>query len=96
MRDLGRAVVISKSGLTGLVDRTQRAGLVERGGDPGDRRVVHVTLTPAGAEAYRRARDDHRQAVADVFPAPHRRRRGHRDRARDAPDQGKRHVRASG
>jgi DNA-binding MarR family transcriptional regulator len=67
MSDLGRAVVISKSGLTGLVDRMQRAGLVERSGDPDDRRVVHVTLTPAGADAYRRARDDHRRAVTDVF-----------------------------
>ena len=67
MSDLGRAVVISKSGLTGLVDRMQRAGLVERSGDPDDRRIVHVTLTPAGAEAYRRARDDHRRAVSDVF-----------------------------
>ncbi len=67
MSDLGRAVVISKSGLTGLVDRMQRAGLVERSGDPDDRRVVHVTLTPAGAEAYRHARDDHRRAVSDVF-----------------------------
>lgn len=67
MRDLGRAVVISKSGLTGLVDRMQRAGLVERGGDPDDRRVVHVALTPAGADAYRRARADHRADVAERF-----------------------------
>lgn len=67
MRDLGRAVVISKSGLTGLVDRMERAGLVERGGDPDDRRVVHVTLTPAGAEVYGRARADHRRAVSAVF-----------------------------
>ena len=67
MRDLGRAVVISKSGLTGLVDRMERAGLVERSGDPGDRRVVHVTLTPAGAALYRRARAEHRAAVADHF-----------------------------
>jgi DNA-binding MarR family transcriptional regulator len=67
MRDLGRAVVISKSGLTGLVDRMQHAGLVRRRRDPTDRRVVHVTLTPAGTEAYRRARDDHRRAVANVF-----------------------------
>lgn len=29
MRDLGRAVVISKSGLTGLVDRMEREGLVD-------------------------------------------------------------------
>jgi DNA-binding MarR family transcriptional regulator len=69
MRELGRAVVISKSGLTGLVDRMQRAGLVERSGDPDDRRVVHVTLTPAGAETYRDARADHRTAVAERFLA---------------------------
>ena len=67
MRELGRAVVISKSGLTGLVDRMQRAGLVERGGDPDDRRVVHIALTPAGTDAYRRARADHRAAVAERF-----------------------------
>ncbi len=67
MRDLGQAVVISKSGLTGLVDRMERTGLVERTGDPGDRRVIHVTLTPAGADVYGRARADHRRAVADVF-----------------------------
>ena len=69
MRDLGRAVVISKSGLTGLVDRMARAGLVERAGDPDDRRIVHVTLTPAGAAVYRRARADHRAAVAEHFLA---------------------------
>jgi DNA-binding MarR family transcriptional regulator len=67
MRDLGRAVVISKSGLTGLVDRMQRTGLVERSGDPADRRVVHVALTSAGAAAYAAARADHRAAVADHF-----------------------------
>ena len=67
MRDLGQAVVISKSGLTGLVDRMQRAGLVERTPDAHDRRVVHVALTEAGAAAYRRARADHRAAVADRF-----------------------------
>lgn len=69
MRDLGRAVVISKSGLTGLVDRMGRAGLVERSGAEDDRRVVHVTLTPAGAALYERARADHRVAVAEHFLA---------------------------
>jgi len=51
----------------GLVDRMARMGLVERSGDPGDRRVVHVTLTPAGDAGYRRARVDHRAAVAEHF-----------------------------
>lgn len=59
--------MISKSGLTGLVDRMEREGLVERTADPADRRVVHVALTRAGAALYRRARADHRAAVADRF-----------------------------
>jgi DNA-binding MarR family transcriptional regulator len=60
------SVVISKSGLTGVVDRA-RAGLVERIADPDDRRVTLVTLTPSGAELYARARGDHRAVVAERF-----------------------------
>ena len=67
MRDLGDAVVISKSGLTGVVDRMAKAGLVGRVPDPGDRRVTLVALTPLGAERYERARVDHRAAVAERF-----------------------------
>ena len=67
MRELGDAVVISKSGLTGVVDRMARAGLVERIADPEDRRVTLVTLTPLGAERYAHARVDHRAAVAERF-----------------------------
>jgi len=67
MRELGDAVVISKSGLTGVVDRMAKAGLVERVPDPGDRRVTLVALTPLGAERYERARVDHRAAVAERF-----------------------------
>jgi DNA-binding MarR family transcriptional regulator len=67
MRDLGDAVVISKSGLTGVVDRMAKAGLVERVPDPGDRRVTLVALTARGAERYEDARVDHRAAVAERF-----------------------------
>lgn len=67
MRELGDAVVISKSGLTGVVDRMAKAGLVERAPDPDDRRVTLVALTPLGAERYARARVDHRAAVATRF-----------------------------
>jgi DNA-binding MarR family transcriptional regulator len=67
MRDLGDAVVISKSGLTGVVDRMGGAGLVERVPDPDDRRVTLVALTGLGTERYERARADHRAAVAERF-----------------------------
>jgi len=69
MRELGRAVVISKSGLTGLVDRMERAGLVARTPDPRDRRTIRVVLTPDGAAAYEAARVEHRRAVGDSFLA---------------------------
>lgn len=67
MRDLGQAVVISKSGLTGLVDRMERAGLVARRPDPRDRRTIRVVLTPDGAATYEAARVEHRRAVGDSF-----------------------------
>jgi len=37
---------------TGIVDRIERTGLVERERDPSDRRVVRVVLTAAGAALY--------------------------------------------
>src|SRR5215213_4291305 len=41
MQDLSTAVLLSKSGLTRLVDRMERAGLLTRGACPTDRRVVY-------------------------------------------------------
>ena len=49
MTDLAAAVVISKSGLTSLVDRMEEAGLVAREPDPDDRRAIAVALTAAGS-----------------------------------------------
>ena len=36
--------------MTGIVDRLERRGLVERRSAEGDRRVKALTLTPAGVE----------------------------------------------
>jgi DNA-binding MarR family transcriptional regulator len=67
MRELADAVLLSRSGLTRLVDRMERAGLVTRTPDAADRRVVRVALTDAGTAAYRDARAEHRSAVAEHF-----------------------------
>jgi DNA-binding MarR family transcriptional regulator len=48
MRHLADALVCSTPNVTGLVDRMEERGLVERSRDTDDRRVVHVRLTPAG------------------------------------------------
>lgn len=48
MGELGATLGLAKSSLTGLVDRTERNGLVQREADPQDMRAVRVTLTPEG------------------------------------------------
>ncbi len=50
MGDLAEALVITRGGLTKLVDRLINAGLLERTFCETDRRVSYATLLPAGAE----------------------------------------------
>jgi DNA-binding MarR family transcriptional regulator len=47
---LAEAVLISSGGMTKIIDRLERGGLVERSTDPNDRRGLLVTLTPAGRD----------------------------------------------
>jgi DNA-binding MarR family transcriptional regulator len=49
MSKLGAILGLAKSSLTGLVDRTERNGLVRREPDPEDTRAVRVALTPHGS-----------------------------------------------
>ncbi|MFB4302038.1 MarR family winged helix-turn-helix transcriptional regulator [Actinomadura sp. NTSP31] len=49
MSELGATLGLAKSSLTGLVDRTERNGLVRREPDPRDTRAVRVALTARGA-----------------------------------------------
>jgi DNA-binding MarR family transcriptional regulator len=48
--ELGHAILFSSGGLTKLLERLERAGLVAREQDPHDRRVVRVALTDVGRE----------------------------------------------
>jgi DNA-binding MarR family transcriptional regulator len=54
MGDLARRVGITEKTATGLVDRLERDGLVQRVRDDADRRVVHVRLTARGEAAHQR------------------------------------------
>lgn len=48
MNELARLLELDKSSVTGLVDRAERRGLVERAPSTSDRRVVQVGLTAEG------------------------------------------------
>jgi DNA-binding MarR family transcriptional regulator len=50
MGELAEALVITRGGLTKLVDRLVKAGLIERTFCETDRRVAYATLRPAGSE----------------------------------------------
>ncbi len=50
MGDLAEALVITRGGLTKLVDRLVKAGLLERTFCETDRRVSYATLLPAGIQ----------------------------------------------
>ena len=50
MSELGAVLGLAKSSLTGLVDRSERNGLVRREQDPQDLRAVRVALTPRGSQ----------------------------------------------
>jgi DNA-binding MarR family transcriptional regulator len=50
MSELGAVLGLAKSSLSGLVDRSERNGLVQRKPDPQDHRAVRVVLTGQGAK----------------------------------------------
>jgi DNA-binding MarR family transcriptional regulator len=55
MADLASLLLVSKSGVTRLVDRVEQAGLVRRELSPEDRRVTFARITGAGRQALARA-----------------------------------------
>lgn len=67
MCDLAARVILSRSGLTRLVDRLERQGLIGREQCPSDARGSYAVLTAAGAERLRAARRTHMESVRRLF-----------------------------
>ncbi|WP_178379992.1 MarR family winged helix-turn-helix transcriptional regulator [Cryptosporangium aurantiacum] len=63
MAELARLFGVGKANLTGLVDRAEQRGLVERSVVPGDRRAVQVVLTEDGR---RSARAFHSEVTGEI------------------------------
>jgi DNA-binding MarR family transcriptional regulator len=67
MQELADAVLLSKSGVTRLVDRMERAGLVERARCTDDRRGTFAGLTAAGRQRLRETAPTHLRGIAEHF-----------------------------
>ncbi|HZG93485.1 MAG TPA: MarR family transcriptional regulator [Mycobacteriales bacterium] len=65
MTDLAARVLISRSGLTRLVDRMERAGMVERVSCPSDARGTFAALTDAGYQRLRSTAGTHLRGVRE-------------------------------
>jgi DNA-binding MarR family transcriptional regulator len=63
MTELSDLVVLSPSGMTHLVTRLERDGLVSRSADVNDRRSFFVTLTKKGHRRLEEARPTHNEVV---------------------------------
>jgi DNA-binding MarR family transcriptional regulator len=63
MTELSESVVLSPSGMTHLVTRLERDGLVSRSADANDRRSFLVTLTKKGHRRLEEARPTHNEVV---------------------------------
>lgn len=75
MRDLATSLKCDASNITGIVDRLEARGLVERRSAPGDRRVKALTVTVEGAALRARLVEQLYQvppAIATLSPAEQR------------------------
>jgi DNA-binding MarR family transcriptional regulator len=61
---------LSRSGLTRLLDRMERDGLVERSLSRSDRRQFDVGITDRGREVFDRAWSDHLDGLQRYFVEP--------------------------
>jgi DNA-binding MarR family transcriptional regulator len=67
MHDLASSVLLSRSGLTRLVDRLERDGYLERCSCAHDARGAFAVLTVAGRQKLEAARETHLAGVRELF-----------------------------
>lgn len=70
MNELASRILYSKSGLTRVVDRMEKAGLVRRVVPDNDRRSIFVQPTDNGRDEIERARRQHHDWIDEHFSRP--------------------------
>lgn len=64
---IGQRLGVSPSTMTGLVDRLERQGYVERRRHPTDRRATFLMLTRKGQRAFEREKDFYRRLINEML-----------------------------
>src|SRR5256885_2038530 len=67
LTDLGDRLIVRPASVTGVVDRLQRMGLVERSASPVDHRAKNVTLTDSGRQLVARVLEYHPAQIHRVM-----------------------------
>jgi DNA-binding MarR family transcriptional regulator len=65
--EVSRRMMVSNGNVTGLAERLAAEGLIERRAAPNDRRVQHVSLTPAGRRLFAGMAAAHEDWIAELF-----------------------------
>ena len=67
MGKLAEALDVSVASATGIIDRMEQRGLVERGQQADDRRVVLVRATPAGLAVFSDLEEQRRAGITRIL-----------------------------
>ncbi len=65
--DISRQLIMHRSNATGLIDRLEQRGLLQRRATPGDRRAYRVVLTPAARQLLARILPDYYRLAEEVW-----------------------------
>jgi DNA-binding MarR family transcriptional regulator len=87
MSDLAERLVCDASNVTGIADRLEARGFLERRAGEGDRRVKVLALTAAGAEVRERILEIVTEPPAAIAELPERDQRALRDILRRAVER---------
>lgn len=69
LHELAEKVVLSRSGLTRLIDRLEKEHLLQRQPDPDDRRGLYAVITEDGIAALRKAWPVYAEGIKNRFAA---------------------------
>lgn len=65
--EIAKGCAVTSSAATQLVEGMEQHGLITRSEDPGDRRVVRISLSPKGQQAYKTFHTKHIALVDQIM-----------------------------